>query len=45
MMPDMTQQGKAEVKEWKPDSKVPVILFDRVTKTYGKIKFSQTMVF
>ena len=37
MMPDMTQQGKAEVKEWKPDSKVPVILFDRVTKTYGKI--------
>lgn len=37
MMPDMTQHGKAEVKEWKPDSNVPVILFDRVAKTYGKI--------
>ena len=37
MMPDMTQHGKAEVEEWKPVSNTPVILFDRVSKTYGRI--------
>ena len=37
MMPDMTQHGKAETKEWKPIAKAPVIMFDRVSKTYGRI--------
>ncbi len=37
MMPDMTQHGKAETKEWKPVANIPVIMFDRVSKTYGRI--------
>jgi ABC-2 type transport system ATP-binding protein len=37
MMPDMTQHGKAETKEWKPVENAPVIMFDRVSKTYGRI--------
>ena len=37
MMPDMTQHGKAETKEWAPVAKAPVIMFDRVSKTYGRI--------
>ncbi len=37
MMPDLTQEGKAETKEWKPDLTAPVVMFDRVSKTYGRI--------
>jgi ABC-2 type transport system ATP-binding protein len=37
MMPDMTQHGKAETKDWKPVANTPVIMFDRVSKTYGRI--------
>ncbi len=37
MMPDMTQQGGAETEEWKPVQNTPVIMFDRVSKTYGRI--------
>ena len=37
MMPDMTQQGSAETDEWKPVQNTPVIMFDRVSKTYGRI--------
>ena len=37
MMPDITQHGTAETKEWEPVANTPVILFDRVSKTYGRI--------
>ena len=37
MMPDMTQHGKAETKQWQPEANAPVIMFDRVSKTYGRI--------
>ena len=37
MMPDMTQHGKAETEQWAPQQNVPVIMFDRVSKTYGRI--------
>ena len=37
MMPDITQHGTAETKEWEPVGNAPVILFDRVSKTYGRI--------
>ena len=37
MMPDMTQHGKAETKQWQPEADAPVIMFDRVSKTYGRI--------
>ena len=37
MMPDMTQHGKAETEQWTPQQNVPVIMFDRVSKTYGRI--------
>ena len=37
MMPDPTQQGKAETKEWKPDVDMPVVYFQGVSKSYGRI--------
>ena len=37
MMPDITQHGTAETKEWEPVANTPVILFDRVSKTDGRI--------
>ena len=37
MMPDLTQHGTAETQEWKPAQNTPVIMFDRVSKTYGRI--------
>ena len=37
MMPDLTQHGTAETQEWKPVQNTPVIMFDRVSKTYGRI--------
>ncbi len=37
MMPDMTQHGKAETQQWQPDTDTPVVMFDRVSKTYGRI--------
>ncbi len=37
MMPDLTQHGKAETQQWQPDANTPVVMFDRVSKTYGKI--------
>ena len=37
MMPDMTQEGRAETKEWQPDVRAPVVMFDTVSKTYGRI--------
>ena len=37
MMPDMTQHGKAQTEQWTPQQNVPVIMFDRVSKTYGRI--------
>ena len=37
MMPDASQIGKAETKEWKPDHSAPVVMFDRVSKQYGRI--------
>ena len=37
MMPDVSQQGKMETEEWRPAENAPVIMFDRVSKTYGRI--------
>ena len=37
MMPDMTQHGKAETEQWQPNTNTPVVMFDRVSKTYGRI--------
>ena len=37
MMPDLTQHGTAETKEWTPVQNAPVIMFDRVSKSYGRI--------
>ena len=37
MMPDISQHGSGESQEWKPVENTPVILFDRVSKSYGKI--------
>ena len=37
MMPDLTQHGTAETKEWAPVQNAPVIMFDRVSKSYGRI--------
>ena len=36
-MPDMTQHGKAETQQWQPVENTPVVMFDRVSKTYGRI--------
>ena len=37
MMPDISQHGSGESQEWKPVENTTVILFDRVSKSYGKI--------
>ena len=37
MMPDMSQVGEAETKEWVPDKAAPVVMFDNVSKQYGRI--------
>jgi ABC-2 type transport system ATP-binding protein len=37
MMPDMTQVGQAEAKEWAPNHTAPVVMFNQVSKTYGRI--------
>jgi len=37
MMPDMSQVGEAETKEWVPDKTAPVVMFDNVSKQYGRI--------
>ena len=37
MMPDISQHGSGESQEWEPVENTPVILFDRVSKSYGKI--------
>ena len=37
MMPDVTQHGTAETTEWKPVENTPVVMFDRVSKSYGRI--------
>ena len=37
MMPDMSQVGEAETKEWVPDTTAPVVMFDNVSKQYGRI--------
>lgn len=37
MMPDLSQVGEAETKEWVPDNTAPVVMFDNVSKQYGRI--------
>ena len=37
MIPDISQHGSAETTEWKPVENTPVIMFDRVSKSYGRI--------
>ena len=37
MIPDMTSSGKEDTDDWKPKENTPVIMFDRVSKTYGRI--------
>ena len=37
MMPDVTQHGTTQTKEWQPVANTPVIMFDRVSKSYGRI--------
>ena len=37
MIPDVSQHGAAETTEWKPVENTPVIMFDRVSKSYGRI--------
>ena len=37
MIPDMTQEGKAVTQEWTPVQNTPVVMFDRVSKSYGRI--------
>ena len=37
MMPDLSQVGEAESKEWVPDNTAPVVMFDNVSKQYGRI--------
>ena len=37
MIPDVSQHGSAETTEWKPVENTPVIMFDRVSKSYGRI--------
>jgi len=37
MMPDPTQEGKGQTKEWKPDVDMPVVYFQGVSKSYGRI--------
>lgn len=37
MIPDLTQEGKAVTQEWSPVQTTPVVMFDRVSKSYGRI--------
>ena len=37
MMPDVTQHGTTQTQEWQPVANTPVIMFDRVSKSYGRI--------
>ena len=37
MIPDMIQEGKAVTQEWTPVQNTPVVMFDRVSKSYGRI--------
>ena len=37
MMPDMSQVGEAETQEWVPNASAPVVMFDNVSKQYGRI--------
>ena len=37
MIPDLNQSGKAETDAWSPSKNVPVVMFDRVSKSYGRI--------
>ena len=37
MIPDVSQDGKVPQEEWEPARNSPVIMFDRVTKSYGRI--------
>lgn len=37
MIPDVSQEGKSTAEAWKPRENAPVIMFDRVSKSYGRI--------
>lgn len=37
MIPDISQDGKVPQEDWEPARNSPVIMFDRVTKSYGRI--------
>tara|TARA_B100000989_G_scaffold136953_1_gene101678 strand:+ start:360 stop:1349 length:990 start_codon:yes stop_codon:yes gene_type:complete len=37
MIPDVSQDGKVPQEEWEPARNSPVIMFDRVAKSYGRI--------
>ena len=37
MIPDVSQEGKSTAEAWKPSENAPVIMFDRVSKSYGRI--------
>ena len=37
MIPDVSQEGKSTAEAWKPSENTPVIMFDRVSKSYGRI--------
>ena len=37
MIPDVSQDGKIPQEEWEPARNSPVIMFDRVAKSYGRI--------
>ena len=37
MIPDVSQEGKSTAETWKPSENAPVIMFDRVSKSYGRI--------
>lgn len=37
MIPDVSQEGKSNAEAWKQNENAPVIMFDRVSKSYGRI--------
>lgn len=37
MIPDISQDGKVPQEDWEPARNSPVIMFDRVAKSYGRI--------
>ena len=37
MMPDLQQVGEGQTQQWAPNTTVPVVLLENVSKTYGKI--------